>query len=63
MLPIAIAAFMLGALKLRNITTPEPVTFDVASLVLSAIGSAALVEKAPGGLCFCAGAVMTLCRI
>jgi DHA2 family lincomycin resistance protein-like MFS transporter len=43
MLPIAVAALALGAVKLRNITTPEPVTLDVLSLLLSAIGFGALV--------------------
>jgi DHA2 family lincomycin resistance protein-like MFS transporter len=43
MLPIAMAALALGAVKLRNITTPEPVALDVLSLVLSAIGFGALV--------------------
>ncbi|MEU4563453.1 DHA2 family efflux MFS transporter permease subunit [Actinoplanes sp. NPDC023936] len=43
MLPIAVAALALGAVKLRNITTPEPVTLDVLSMVLSAIGFGALV--------------------
>ena len=42
-LPIAVAALVLGAAKLKNITTPEPVTLDVASLVLSAVGFGALV--------------------
>ncbi|MGY2080122.1 DHA2 family efflux MFS transporter permease subunit [Modestobacter sp. SYSU DS0657] len=43
MLPIAVLALVLGALKLRNITTPEPVSLDVLSLVLSAVGFGALV--------------------
>ncbi len=43
MLPIAGAALALGAVKLRNITTPEPVTLDVPSLLLSAVGFGALV--------------------
>jgi DHA2 family lincomycin resistance protein-like MFS transporter len=42
-LPVAVIALVLGAWKLRNITTPEPVTLDVVSLVLSAIGFGALV--------------------
>ncbi|MEU4012341.1 DHA2 family efflux MFS transporter permease subunit [Streptomyces pseudogriseolus] len=43
MLPIALIALALGAWKLRNITTPEPVTLDVASLALSVIGFGGLV--------------------
>ena len=43
MLPIAVAALALGAWKLRNVTTPEPVTLDVPSLLLSAIGFGGLV--------------------
>jgi DHA2 family lincomycin resistance protein-like MFS transporter len=43
MLPITVAALALGAVQLRNITTPEPVTLDVLSLVLSAVGFVALV--------------------
>ncbi|WP_189337640.1 DHA2 family efflux MFS transporter permease subunit [Arthrobacter sp. AFG7.2] len=42
-LPIAVAALVLGAAKLKNITTPEPVTLDLASLALSAAGFGALV--------------------
>jgi MFS transporter, DHA2 family, lincomycin resistance protein len=42
-LPFALLSLALGAWKLRNITTPEPVTLDVLSLVLSAIGFGALV--------------------
>jgi DHA2 family lincomycin resistance protein-like MFS transporter len=43
MLPIAIAALVLGAWKLRNVTTPEPVTLDLLSLALSAVGFGSLV--------------------
>jgi DHA2 family lincomycin resistance protein-like MFS transporter len=43
MLPIAAVAVALGAAKLRNITTPEPVALDVLSLLLSAVGFGALV--------------------
>ncbi|WP_189339388.1 MFS transporter [Williamsia muralis] len=43
MLPIAIAALALGAWKLRNTTTPEPVALDVPSLLLSAVGFGGLV--------------------
>ena len=42
-LPIALGCLVLGALKLRNITTPERVTLDALSLVLSAVGFGALV--------------------
>jgi DHA2 family lincomycin resistance protein-like MFS transporter len=42
-LPFALLSLALGAWKLRNITTPEPVTLDVLSLLLSAIGFGALV--------------------
>jgi DHA2 family lincomycin resistance protein-like MFS transporter len=43
MLPIAVAALGLGAWKLRNVTTPEPVTLDLPSLLLSAVGFGGLV--------------------
>lgn len=43
MLPIAVVALVLGAWKLRNITTPEPVTLDLPSLLLSAVGFGGLV--------------------
>ncbi|GIM96662.1 DHA2 family efflux MFS transporter permease subunit [Paractinoplanes toevensis] len=43
MLPIAVAALALGAWKLRNTTTPEPVALDVPSLLLSAVGFGGLV--------------------
>jgi DHA2 family lincomycin resistance protein-like MFS transporter len=42
-LPLAVIALALGALKLKNITTPEHATLDVLSLLLSAIGFGALV--------------------
>jgi len=42
-LPIALIALVLGAVKLKNITTPEPATLDVLSLALSAVGFGALV--------------------
>ncbi|GAB3605610.1 DHA2 family efflux MFS transporter permease subunit [Conyzicola nivalis] len=42
-LPLAVIALVLGALKLKNITTPEHATLDVLSLLLSAIGFGALV--------------------
>jgi DHA2 family lincomycin resistance protein-like MFS transporter len=43
MLPIAVAALALGAWKLRNVTTPEPVDLDLPSLLLSALGFGGLV--------------------
>ena len=42
-LPITLAALALGAMKLRNITTPEQATLDILSLVLSAVGFGSLV--------------------
>ncbi|PPG27219.1 DHA2 family efflux MFS transporter permease subunit [Pseudoclavibacter sp. RFBB5] len=42
-LPIAVTALIVGALKLKNITTPEHATLDLWSLLLSAVGFGALV--------------------
>ncbi|MGJ3190155.1 DHA2 family efflux MFS transporter permease subunit [Paenarthrobacter sp. FR1] len=42
-LPISVAALLLGAFKLKNITTPEHATLDLLSLALSTIGFGALV--------------------
>lgn len=42
-LPLSVIALIAGAVKLRNITTPEPVSLDLASLALSAVGFGALV--------------------
>jgi len=42
-LPLAVIALIAGALKLRNITTPERASLDLLSLALSAIGFGALV--------------------
>ncbi|WP_404288915.1 DHA2 family efflux MFS transporter permease subunit [Glutamicibacter arilaitensis] len=42
-LPIAVIALILGAVKLKNITTPEHATLDVLSIVLSALGFGALI--------------------
>lgn len=43
MLPITLVGLAVGAAKLRNITTPEPVRLDLLSLALSAVGFGALV--------------------
>ncbi|MCW2131923.1 DHA2 family efflux MFS transporter permease subunit [Arthrobacter sp. VKM Ac-2550] len=43
MLPIIVATLTLGAVKLRNVTAPEPVTLDVLSLLLSVVGFGGLV--------------------
>ena len=48
MVPIALAGLVVGAAKLRNITTPEPVTLDALSLVLSAVGFGGLVYGLAG---------------
>lgn len=42
-LPIAVIALILGAFKLKNITTPEHAVLDLLSLFLSAVGFGALV--------------------
>lgn len=42
-LPIAVAGLVVGAFKLKNITTPERASLDLLSLALSAIGFGALV--------------------
>lgn len=42
-LPIAVVALVLGAVKLKNITTPEHATLDLLSLLLSAVGFGALI--------------------
>ncbi|MBF4567208.1 DHA2 family efflux MFS transporter permease subunit [Plantibacter sp. VKM Ac-2880] len=42
-LPLAAIALVLGAIKLKNITTPEPATLDVLSLLLSALGFGSLI--------------------
>lgn len=56
-LPIALAALVLGAAKIKNVTTPSKAPLDVFSVVLSAIGFGGLVyglsnlggETAQGG--------------
>ena len=42
-LPLAVIALIAGALKLKNITTPERASLDLQSLALSAIGFGGLV--------------------
>ena len=42
-LPLAVLALVAGALKLRNITTPERASLDLLSLALSAFGFGGLV--------------------
>lgn len=42
-LPLALAALIAGALKLKNITTPERASLDLSSLALSTVGLGALV--------------------
>jgi DHA2 family lincomycin resistance protein-like MFS transporter len=42
-LPIAVAALVLGALRIKNVTTPKKTRFDVASVILSALGFGGLI--------------------
>ncbi|TQS40638.1 MDR family MFS transporter [Cryptosporangium phraense] len=42
-LPIAVFTLVLGALKVRNVTTPKPARLDVLSLLLSAVGFGGLI--------------------
>ncbi|MFI5960371.1 MDR family MFS transporter [Cryptosporangium sp. NPDC051539] len=42
-LPIALFSLVLGALKVRNVTTPRPARLDVLSLLLSAVGFGGLI--------------------
>ncbi|WP_390623495.1 MDR family MFS transporter [Subtercola endophyticus] len=42
-LPIALAALVLGALRIPNVTTPRKAPFDVLSVILSAFGFGGLV--------------------
>lgn len=42
-LPLSILGLVIGAIKMPNLTTPRRTSFDVLSLVLSAIGFGALV--------------------
>ncbi len=42
-LPVAAVAWVVGAVKLKNITTPQPATLDIVSLVLSALGFGCLI--------------------
>ena len=43
MLPIAVVALVMGALKARNVTTPRDAHLDVVSLLLSAVGFGGLI--------------------
>jgi DHA2 family lincomycin resistance protein-like MFS transporter len=42
-LPIALAALIVGAVLMKNVTDPRPTRFDVISVVLSALGFGGLV--------------------
>lgn len=42
-LPIALVALALGAVFVKNITTPQPVKFDLVSIVLSALAFGGLI--------------------
>jgi len=42
-LPLAVIALIAGAMRLKNITTPERATLDLVSVALSAVGFGALV--------------------
>jgi DHA2 family lincomycin resistance protein-like MFS transporter len=42
-LPIAIAALVVGAVMMKNVTDPRPTRFDVLSVVLSALGFGGVV--------------------
>jgi DHA2 family lincomycin resistance protein-like MFS transporter len=42
-LPIAVAALVLGSLRIKNVTTPTKTRFDVASVILSALGFGGLI--------------------
>jgi DHA2 family lincomycin resistance protein-like MFS transporter len=60
-LPIAIAALIVGGLLIKNVTTPKRVPFDVLSVVLAAFGFGGLVfglsnlGTAPGGIASVSG--------
>ena len=41
--PIAIAALVLGAVKVRNVTTPKPAPLDVLSVIFSALAFSGIV--------------------
>lgn len=43
MLPLALLVLVLGVLKLKNVTTPEPGKVDVFSVMLSVVGFGALI--------------------
>jgi MFS transporter, DHA2 family, lincomycin resistance protein len=42
-LPIALAALVVGAIRVKNVTTPKRTKFDVLSVILSAVGFGGLV--------------------
>ena len=42
-LPIAVAALIIGGIRVKNVTTPKPTRFDVLSVILSAFGFGGLV--------------------
>ncbi len=42
-LPIAVAALLVGGIRVRNVTTPRRTKFDVLSVILSALGFGGLV--------------------
>jgi DHA2 family lincomycin resistance protein-like MFS transporter len=42
-LPVAVAALVLGSLRIKNVTTPTKTRFDVASVILSALGFGGLI--------------------
>ncbi|MCU1421522.1 MAG: major facilitator transporter, partial [Microbacteriaceae bacterium] len=42
-LPIALAALIVGAVLMKNVTDPRPTKFDIVSVVLSALGFGGLV--------------------
>lgn len=43
MLPLAVGALILGAVRMQNVTEPRPGKVDVLSVILSAIGFSALI--------------------
>jgi DHA2 family lincomycin resistance protein-like MFS transporter len=47
-LPIALAALLLGALRMKNVTVPTTVPIDIPSIILSAIGFGSFVYGLSG---------------